>query len=128
MLVFGPLSSLYDFATFGLLYFVLRADQQQFHTGWFIESVLSAALVVFVLRTQLPLRHSRPARPLLLATAVVGLIALALPYSPLARLLGFVPLPISTLAVILGIVAAYVLATENVKHWFYRSRFLKGKG
>ena len=128
MLVFGPLSSLFDFATFGLLYFVLRADQQQFHTGWFIESVLSAALVVFVLRTQLPLRHSRPARPLLLATAVVGLIALALPYSPLARLLGFVPLPISTLAVILGIVAAYVLATENVKHWFYRSRFLKGKG
>jgi len=125
MLVFGPLSSLFDFATFGLLYFVLRADQQLFHTGWYVESVLSASLVVFVLRTQLPLWRSRPARPLLLATAAVALIALGLPYSPLAGLLGFVPLPASTLVILLVVIAAYIAAAETVKHWFYRSRLAK---
>lgn len=119
MLVFGPLSSVFDFATFGVLYWWLKADQATFHTGWFIESVLSASLVVFVLRTRRPFWRSRPARPLLLMTAVVGLIALALPYTPLATVLGFTPLPLTTLLILAAIIAAYFAAAELTKHWFY---------
>lgn len=119
MLVFGPLSSLFDFATFGVLYWWLKADQATFHTGWFIESVISASLVVFVLRTRRPFWRSRPARPLLLMTAVVGLVALALPYTPLATILGFAPLPLTTLLILAAIVAAYFAAAELTKHWFY---------
>ncbi|MBP6469204.1 MAG: magnesium-translocating P-type ATPase [Chloroflexi bacterium] len=119
MLVFGPLSSLFDMATFGVLYWWLKADQATFHTGWFIESVLSASLVVFVLRTRAPFWRSRPARPLLVMTAVVGLIALALPYTPLATLLGFAPLPLTTLLILAAIVAAYFAAAEATKRWFY---------
>jgi len=119
MLVFGPLSSVFDFATFGVLYWWLKADQATFHTGWFIESVLSASLVVFVLRTRRPFWRSRPARPLGVMTAVVGLIALLLPYTPLATVLGFTPLPLTTLLILAGIVAAYFAAAELTKRWFY---------
>jgi len=120
MLVFGPLSSAFDFLTFGLLFWVLGAGQELFHTGWFVESVLSAALVVFALRTRLPLYHSRPGRALLSVTGVILLVTLLLPYTPLAGLLGFKPLPLLYLLAIAAIVAAYVASAELVKRWFYR--------
>jgi Mg2+-importing ATPase len=120
MAVFGPLSSVFDFLTFGVLLWALRADQALFHTGWFVESVLSAALVVFCLRSRLPLIRSRPSRAMLAVTGLVIAVALLLPYSPLAGLLGLHALPPLYLLAIAAIVAAYLASAELVKRWFYR--------
>jgi Mg2+-importing ATPase len=119
MLVFGLLSSIFDYLTFGVLYFWLQAGPAVFRTGWFIESVWSATLVVFVVRTRLPFFRSRPSRAMLLVTGIVLLVVLAIPYSPLAGLLEFTPLPLSLLLVIVGIVALYLASAELVKRWFY---------
>ncbi len=120
MIVFGPLSSFFDLATFGVLLWLLKASEEAFHTGWFIESVISAALVVFAVRTRRPVTHSRPSRAMLAVTGGVAAIAMALPYSPVASLMGFTPLPPVYLLVILGIVAVYFLAAEFTKRWFYQ--------
>jgi Mg2+-importing ATPase len=120
MLVFGPLSSLFDLATFSVLMWFMKANEQSFQTGWFIESILSAGVVVFAVRTRLPFTHSRPSRVMLAVTGGVMLVTLLLPYSPLAGLLGFVPLPLSYLLVIFGIVILYFLSAELTKRWFYR--------
>ena len=119
MLVFGPLSSLFDFATFGVLLWLMKAGQATFHTGWFIESILSAGIVVFAVRTRLPFLRSKPSRPMLGMTLLVIAITLALPYTPLASLLGFTPLPLTYLLVIFGIVALYFTAAELIKRWFF---------
>jgi Mg2+-importing ATPase len=120
MLIFGTLSSAFDYLTFGLLFWVLRAGQDLFHTGWFVESVLSASLVVFALRTRLPLHRSRPGRALLAVTGLMILVTVLLPYTPLAGPLGFKPLPPLYWLVIAAIVAAYIASAEVVKRWFYR--------
>jgi Mg2+-importing ATPase len=124
MMVFGPLSSVFDFMTFGTLLLFVHADQAGFHTGWFIESVLSAGLVVFALRTQLPIFGSRPSRPMLIVTGMVMLVTLALPYSPLAGLLGFRPVQPAYLLVIAIIVVAYFFSAEFTKRWFF-GRYLR---
>jgi Mg2+-importing ATPase len=120
MLIFGPLSSVFDYATFAVLLWLMKASEKSFQTGWFIESILSAGAVVFAVRTRLPFTRSRPSRAMLTVTAVVILITLWLPYSPLAGLLGFTPLSISYLMVIFGIVALYFMSAELTKRWFYR--------
>ncbi len=120
MLIFGPLSSVFDLLTFGVLLWIIHANQASFHTGWFIESVLSASLVVFAVRTRLPFMRSQPSRAMMLVTLVVGLAALVLPYTPLAGILGFTPLPIYILGYIAVIVVLYFVAAELVKRWFYR--------
>lgn len=120
MLIFGPLSSLFDYATFAVLMWVMKAGERAFQTGWFIESILSACVVVFAVRTRLPFTRSSPSRAMLLMTALVIAVTLALPYSPLAGLLGFEKLPLQTLLVIFGIVVLYFLSAELVKRWFYR--------
>ena len=120
MLVFGAVSSAFDFLTFAVLLWVLRANQALFHTGWFLESVLSATAVIFALRTRQPFQHSRPSRGMLYATLAVGLVALSLPYSPLAALLDFTPLPPLLLGTIGAIVIAYFFTAEAVKRWFFK--------
>jgi Mg2+-importing ATPase len=120
MLVFGPLSSVFDLLTFGLLLGVLHADQASFHTGWFIESVLSASVVVFSIRTRMPFHRSHPSRAMLLVTFFVAVVALVLPYSPLANILGFKPLGVQALGMIGGIIILYFISAEIVKRWFYR--------
>ncbi len=119
MLVFGPLSSFFDFATFGFLLWVMKADEAAFHTGWFIESVVSAGLVVFAMRTRLPFIHSKPSRAMLRMTFTVIVFSLALPYTPLAGMLGFAPLPLAYLLFIFGIIGLYLISAEITKHWFY---------
>ena len=120
MLVFGTLSSVFDYATFALLLWGLKASETTFHTGWFIESILSASVVVFAIRTRLSFTKSRPSRLMMILTAAVGVITLAIPYTPLASLFGFAPLPIGTLALILLIVCAYFISAEIAKRAFYR--------
>jgi Mg2+-importing ATPase len=103
---------------------LLRADRALFRTVWFVESVLSAALVIFVLRTRLPLVRSRPSRAMLAVAIAVGLVALFLPFSPIAGLLGFQAPQPSWLLIITAIVAAYLVSAEIAKRVFYRtSRF-----
>jgi Mg2+-importing ATPase len=120
MLIFGPLSSIFDFATFGVLLWLMKADQQSFQTGWFIESILSAGAVVFAVRTRLPFTQSRPSRTMLGMTVLVAIVALALPYTPLTGILGFTPLPAAYLLTIFGIVGLYFVCAEFAKRWFYR--------
>ena len=120
MLIFGPLSSVFDLLTFGLLLWVMKSGEAQFHTAWFIESVLSAMLVVFAVRTHLPFGRSHPSRAMLWTTLAVALVALAIPYTPLARILGFEPLPWLILLAIAGIVALYFTSAELTKRWFFR--------
>jgi P-type Mg2+ transporter len=120
MVVFGPLSSVFDFATFAALLWLFHATPAQFRTGWFTESVLSAVLIVFVLRSRLPIGRSRPARLMMLVSAAVGVATLLLPYTPLGPLLDFVPLPPTYLAVIAGIIGLYFGAAEVTKRWFFR--------
>ncbi|MCL4802774.1 MAG: magnesium-translocating P-type ATPase [Anaerolineae bacterium] len=120
MLVFGLLSSVFDYATFATLMWIIKANEQTFQTGWFVESVLSAGIVVFAVRTRLPFIHSKPSRTMMAITAAVILITLYLPYSSLAGLLGFVPLSLPLLLIIFSIVALYFLSAELIKRWFYR--------
>lgn len=120
MFVFGPISSIFDYLTFALLMWMLRADQAVFHTGWFVESVLSAVLVVFAVRTRGPFFRSRPGAALMATAVGVVAFTLWLPYSPLAVVLGFAPLPLPYLVLIFGIVALYFAAAEVAKRFFYR--------
>ena len=120
MIVFGLLSSVFDYMTFGVLLFYLKANQQEFQTGWFMESVISATLIVLVLRTQFSIFKSRPGKYLLAATLIVVLFTLALPYLPFAGSLGFIPLPLHFYAIMLLIVILYIISAEIVKRQFYK--------
>ena len=121
MLAFGLLSSVFDYLSFGLLLWVFHAHEGLFQTGWFVESVLSASLVVLVVRTRRVFYRSQPGAWLLRATVLVALLVLALPViGPVARVFGFVPLPLALYGAILGVVGGYVLAAEGLKQWFYR--------
>jgi Mg2+-importing ATPase len=118
MLVFGLVSSLFDLLAFWLLLRVFHADEQTFHTAWFVVSLLTELAVVMVLRTPGAAWRSRPAPLLVGLTLAVAAAALVLPWSgPLAAALGLVPLPGAVLAALLGLVVAYVAATEAVKRW-----------
>jgi len=120
MLIFGLLSSFFDYLTFGVLLFFMKADEKLFQTGWFLESVVSATLVVLVVRTRLPFFKSLPGKYLMMATGLMVLVVLALPFSPLAGLFGFVRLPLSFYGWMGVIVAVYIGSAELAKKWFYK--------
>lgn len=120
MLTFGLVSSVFDYLTFGVLLWLLRSDAALFRTGWFVESVVSAATIVLVVRTRGPLLKSRPSCPLWLTTLLVVMATVALPYSALGRLFGFVALPPLFLLCLAVILVLYILSAEMAKRWFYR--------
>jgi P-type Mg2+ transporter len=120
MVVFGLLSSVFDYLTFGALLLLLHAQPEQFRTGWFIESTISASLVVLVVRTRQSILNSKPGKYLFWATFATVATALIIPFTPLAPLLGFQALPLRFLLVLGAIVALYVIAAEAVKHIFYQ--------
>lgn len=119
MITFGLLSSLFDCLTFGALRFVLKASPDQFRTGWFVESVVSAALIVLVVRTRRPFYRSAPGRSLLVATLLLIGITPVLPYTPLAAAFGFHALSLLFLLLVGVIVGLYVVAAEATKRAFY---------
>ncbi|MFN8378278.1 MAG: magnesium-translocating P-type ATPase [Anaerolineae bacterium] len=121
MIVFGLVSSLFDFLTFGVLLGLLNATPEQFRTGWFIESLLTELVIALVVRTRRPFFRSRPGRWLLWTTVAVTCVALVLPYlGRVAALFEFVPLPAPAMLLIIVLTALYVVTTEGVKRWFFR--------
>jgi Mg2+-importing ATPase len=120
MVTFGLLSSLFDFLTFGALLFMLQANVDQFRTGWFIESVVSASFVVLIIRTRRPFFSSRPSNSLMVVTLLVGIFAFLLPFSSLSGPFGFTRISGYSLVVVAVIVGIYIAAAELVKKIFYR--------
>ncbi len=121
MLTFGVLSSVFDYLTFGLLLLVFHANTEQFRTAWFVESVLSASLILLVVRSRRPIFASRPSLRLVGATLAVCLVTVALPYLPFAGLLGFTSLSPEYFVAIAAIVILYIGAGELAKRVFYRT-------
>ncbi len=115
MLYLGPLSSLYDVLTFVVLLRVFHADEALFHTGWFVESLATQTLVIFVIRTAGNPLRSRPSRPLAATVLLMVTLGVLLPFTPLARALGFTPLPAPYFLFLAAATATYLLLVEVVK-------------
>ena len=121
MVWFGPISSLFDFLTFFVMLWVFSASQGLFQTGWFLESLTTQTLVVFVIRTQsVPFWRSKPSKYLVATCLAILVFAYALPYTPVGTLFGFTPPPLSFYFLLAGLVAAYLAMVEGVKLLFYR--------
>jgi Mg2+-importing ATPase len=122
MIFFGPISSVFDFLTFAVMLWVFHAGPALFRSGWFVESLATQTLVIFAIRTRrIPFFRSHPSMPLLLAALAVVTAGAVLPATPLARILGFRPLPELFFLALILMVAAYLLLIELGKYWFYRS-------
>jgi Mg2+-importing ATPase len=119
MVTFGLVSSAFDFLTFGALLWWLRAGEREFQTGWFVESLMTELFIVLVIRSRRPFFRSRPGGLLLASTLVVAALTVLLPYTRLGAVFGLVPLPAGFMALLLAITAAYLLASEVAKRWFY---------
>jgi len=120
MIVFGILSSVFDYIAFGVLIFVLKSPPELFRTGWFIESVLSANLIVLVIRSRRPFFKSFPGKYLVITTIVIVVATLIFPFTPLGKLFGFAQPSILVLVLMSIIVVFYILAGEVVKGIFYK--------
>ncbi|MBC7264859.1 MAG: magnesium-translocating P-type ATPase [Chloroflexi bacterium] len=120
MVIFGLVSSVFDYLTFGMLLFLLRATPEQFRTGWFVESLMTELFIALVVRSRRPFFQSRPGKYLLISTLLVAGITVLIPYLPFAGFLGFTPLPIPVMLALLGITVLYMFASELAKKWFYR--------
>ena len=120
MLVLGSVSSVFDFLTFGLLLWVFNATEAVFQTGWFIESLATQVLVIFVIRTRRNPLRSRPNLLLAVTSLAVVVAGIVLPYTAIGRWFGFVPLPPAFLAALSAMVVCYLILAEGVKRWFYR--------
>jgi Mg2+-importing ATPase len=120
MLLLGPLSSLYDFATFAVMLVVFRAGPALFRTGWFVESLATQTLVIFVIRTADRPWASWPSRPLALGVSACAALGALLPFTPLGPWFGFVPLPPLFFGFLLVMIVSYLGVVEVVKRWFYR--------
>ena len=120
MLIIGPISSIFDFLTFFLLLWVFHANAELFQTGWFVESLATQTLVLFIIRTAGNPLRSHPSRPLTITTLVIVALGILLPYTPLARLLSFQPLPALYFLFLTGMTVIYLLLVELVKRRLMR--------
>ena len=121
IIVFGIVSSVFDFLTFYLLYGVLKLSGAHFQTGWFIESIATQILIIFIIRTKrVPFFKSIPSVYIIASAIGVVLLAWVLPYTLFGALFSFVALPGIALIAIFGIVLVYLMVGETVKYFFYR--------
>ena len=120
MIVFGLQSSIFDFATFGLLYYVFHASPQEFRTAWFMESLLTEILILLIIRTQRPFLKSRPSKYLLWAAIFTFLACICLPYLTFANVFELFPLPFRLFACIMLIVLMYILVAEVSKKYLIK--------
>jgi len=120
MATFGIVSSFFDYLTFGVLLLVLDATPEQFRTAWFLESVISAAVIVLIIRTRQPFFRSKPGKYLFMVTLLIVGLTLFLPFTPVAKVFGFIPLPTSFILFVGIIVGLFMVAAEVTKGIFYR--------
>ncbi len=134
MIFIGPISSIFDYATYGLMWIVFGASsyltasasnqshwESLFQTGWFVESLLTQTLIVHIIRTRkIPFFGSLASFPMIITTVLIMGIASWLPYSPFASVFGFVPLPSSFWLWIAGFLISYSIITHFVKTWFFK--------
>ena len=125
MLVVGPISSIFDFLTFFVMLTVFQAEEALFHTGWFIESLATQILVIFIIRTRKNPLKSRPNLWLMICSLSVVAFACLLPFTPLGKLFGFVPPPALFFFILGCMVIVYLLMVEVVKQWFYKRLCLR---
>ncbi len=123
MLFIGPVSSIFDYATFGVMWFIFGAWRMPalFQTGWFVESLLTQTLIVHVIRSRkIPFLQTRASKPLLLSTGLIMLAGIYIVYSPIASLLGFVRLPAVYWPILAAILLSYIALTQIIKTWYLR--------
>ncbi|ASZ09632.1 magnesium-translocating P-type ATPase [Chitinophaga pendula] len=125
MLFIGPISSIFDFAMFAVMFYIFKANspehQTLFQSGWFIEGLLSQTLIIHMIRTrQIPFVQSWAAMPVVALTTLIMLIGIAIPFSPFAAALKMQPLPIGYFPWLIGILLSYCILTQLVKTWFIR--------
>jgi Mg2+-importing ATPase len=121
----GPTSSIFDFITFGILFYILGANNEKnqslFHTGWFLESIITQTLIIYIIRThKIPFIQSRPSKYLVLTSVTIVIIAIILPYTSLAGALGLVQPPAIFYLYLVLIVITYMLLVQLVKVWFVK--------
>ncbi|HAY3539157.1 magnesium-translocating P-type ATPase [Elizabethkingia anophelis] len=125
MLYIGPLSSIFDYITFAVMFFIFKANtpehQNLFQTGWFVEGLLSQTLIVHIIRTKkIPFIQSWAAAPVVALTSLIMLIGLSIPFTPIAGYLKMQPLPLSYFPYLLAILTGYCILTQLVKQWFIK--------
>lgn len=121
MIIIGPISSIFDFLTYGVMLFIFKAGPQLFHTGWFIESLCTQTLVIHIIRTgKIPFIESRPSRLLVLTSILIVTIGIAIPFSPLAKPFGFVAPPPTYFLALFIMVITYLFFVQKVKNVFIR--------
>jgi Mg2+-importing ATPase len=120
MLVFGPVSSLFDISFFVLMVYVFQASEAVFQTSWFIESLATQVLVIYIIRSRHSIFKSRPSKWLTLTTLLSVTVGILIPYTPIGTFFGFEPLKVIYLAAIMGLVILYLVMVENVKRWFFQ--------
>ncbi|MFA5022492.1 MAG: magnesium-translocating P-type ATPase [Patescibacteria group bacterium] len=121
ILIIGPISSLYDYLTYFVMLYIFNcwSNPSLFHTGWFVESLVSQTLIIYIIRTKkIPFLQSWPSKWLTLTTLAVVSFGMYLPFSPLAPMLGFVALPPLYFLILAGMIATYYILTQLVKKWF----------
>ena len=122
MSIFGPISSIFDFATFWVMLALLHAGHVEFRTGWFVESIATQTLVIYVIRTRrVPFFRSRPSLAMMLVPTGAAFVGAVLPYTGLAHLLGFTPLPTRFFLLLFAMVIVYLVLVEGAKTRFYRT-------
>jgi len=125
MVFFGPLSSIFDFATFSVMLFIFHARDALFQTGWFVESIATEILVVFVIRTaRTPFFSSRPGKWLLITCLVMAAIGVLLPFTPLAEPLGLMAPPLRYFGILIVLIGAYLFLVETIKSVFLKKFIL----
>jgi Mg2+-importing ATPase len=123
MAVFGPVSSIFDFLTFGVMLWLLHAGHAEFRTGWFVESIATQTLVIYVIRTRrIPFLRSLPSKTMLTLPIACALIGAVLPFTPLHHILGFTALPLAFFLILVGMIMAYLVLVEVAKARFYAVR------
>jgi len=119
MVIIGPISSIYDFLTYGVMLFIFHAQAELFHTGWFIESLCTQTLVIHIIRTgKIPFIESRPSRFLMFMSLIIISIGIAIPFTPLAKPFGFVKPPPMYFVALFIMVVTYLFLVQAVKKWF----------
>ncbi len=121
MFILGPISSIYDFITYGVMLFVFHASAELFHTGWFIESLCTQTLVIHIIRTgKIPFVQSRPSGFMIFMSVFIVAIGIAVVFSPLARPFGFVKPPAMYFLALFIILSFYLVSVQIVKNWFIK--------